>query len=167
MRKQSVAMVADPVCGMQAPDGQFEVEYLAIRYSFCSEQCHDRFIAHPHLYVGLPGRKAPRQEGREIVMRRRLRLSSPLSPAHAAMLADALHEMMGIQDVLVEGDRVEVTYDLLQASVEQIEAKIGEAGARLGEGWGEALRLAFIHYVEECTVGNLEVQEHRLNQLGH
>lgn len=167
MSRQSPAMTTDPVCGMQVPDGQFEAEHLGIRYSFCSEQCHARFVAHPHLYVGLPGRKAPKQEGMEVILRRRLRLSSPLLPEQATVLADALREMMGIKAVLIEADRVDVTYDLLQATAEQIEARIGEVGARLGEGWAEALRLAFVHYVEECTVGSLEVHAHQLHHLGH
>jgi hypothetical protein len=50
-----------------------------------------------------------------------------------------------------------VTYDLLQATAEQIEAVLAEAGARLGNGWAERLRRGFVHYTEECEIGQLQV----------
>jgi hypothetical protein len=58
---------------------------------------------------------------------------------------------------------VTITYDLLQATADQLEAKMGEVGVKLGEGWAERLRRGFVHYMEECEVGNLEV----LSRRGH
>lgn len=52
-----------------------------------------------------------------------------------------------------------IVYDLLQATAEQIEEKLAEIGIQLGEGLAERLRRAFVHYEEECEVGNLEVHE--------
>jgi len=149
----------DPVCGMEVPAHQNETVYLGIHYAFCSQQCLDRFVAHPHLYVGLPGRKAPKQEGREVLKRRRLYLDPALSPEQALLLSDALATMMGVKKVFAEGDKVEITYDLLLVTAEQIEAKIAEICLCLGDGWLERVSLAFVHYQEECEVGNLEVQE--------
>lgn len=149
----------DPVCGMEVPARQNETVYLGIHYAFCSRQCLERFTAHPHLYVGLPGRKAPKQEGREILKRRRLHLDPALSPDQAALLSDTLASMMGVKQVLAEGDKVEITYDLMLVTAEQIGAKIAEICRCLGDGWAERVRLAFVHYQEECEVGNLEVQE--------
>jgi len=66
---------------------------------------------------------------------------------------------MGIQSVSIDGDSVVITYDLLQATAEQVEEKLAEIGLQLGEGWTERLRRAFVHYEEECETGNLEVNQ--------
>lgn len=160
-------VVNDPVCGMRVPEGQLATTHLGIRYSFCSQQCRDRFVAHPQVYVGLPGQKAPKQEGVEVIKRRTLRLATPLPAEAASLLSGALSEMMGIKAVLVEAARIEIAYDLLQVTAEQIEARIAETGTQLGAGWGDALRTAFVHYVEECTVGSMEVVEPRFHHMSH
>lgn len=157
----------DPVCGAEVPSHQNETVYLGIHYAFCSQQCSDRFVAHPHLYVGLPGRKAPKQEGVEVLKRRRLHLAGALSSDQALLLSDALATMMGVKKVFAAGDKVEISYDLLQVTAEQIEAKIAEICLCLGDGWPERIRLAFVHYQEECEVGNLEVQELHVYGGGH
>jgi YHS domain-containing protein/copper chaperone CopZ len=148
-------LVKDPVCGMEVNPHRNEVVYLQIHYAFCSLQCMERFLADPHLYVGHPGHSAPKQQGMEVIKRRRLSLASPVPPDHVTALTEAVRAMMGVKSVTVSGDEIEITYDLLQATAEQIEAKLAEAGARIGEEWPERLRLAFIHYTEECEIGNL------------
>lgn len=150
----------DPVCGMQVSPDAFPVEHLGIHYAFCSRQCHDRFKANPHLYIGAPGQQAPAQQGVEILKQRRFRLEQPLTDAEAAILVDELAAMMGIRRVEITGDTVAIVYDLLQATAAQIEARIGQAGMRLGTGWAERLQRGFVHYFEECEVGNLEVTPH-------
>lgn len=151
-------LIKDVVCGMQVESGKNQVVYLGVPYAFCSTQCLERFEANPHLYVGLPGKKAPKQEGVSVVKQRRMRLAQPLSPGQAKTLGDELMAMMGIQSISVEGDSVMIVYDLLQATAEQIEEKLGEIGVQLGEGLSERLRRAFVHYEEECGIGNLEVR---------
>jgi len=155
-------MVKDPVCGMDVAPTQLETVYEGIRYAFCSEQCRQRFIANPHLYIGVPGEKAPKQKGVELFKRRRFQLDAPLNPQEAAVLTDTLGAMMGVKAVDIQGDTniVTITYDLLQATADQLEAKIAEVGVKLGEGWAERLRRSFVQYVEECEVGNLEVRSH-------
>lgn len=150
-------LAKDVVCGMQVESGKHQLEYLGVPYSFCSRQCQERFQANPHLYVGMPGQKAPKQKGLSVIKQRRLSLAQPLSSRQARALSDALQAMMGIQTVSVEGDSVVITYDLLQATVEQVEEELAEIGVQLGEGWAERLRRAFVHYEEECEVGSLEV----------
>ena len=150
-------LVVDPVCGMQVKPDQYSVEFLQVRYSFCSLQCQERFLDNPRLYIGVPGRHAPRQSGIEVVKRRRLRLERPLSPGEGSKLVAALLPMMGIQSVAVNDDCIEICYDLLQATAAQIEEKIAEIGVQLGAGWAERLRRAFVHYEEECEIGSLEV----------
>ena len=151
----------DVVCGMQVEADNNQLTYLGVSYSFCSKQCQERFQANPHLYIGMPGQKAPKQEGLSVIKQRRLRLAQPLTPNQAKMLSDALQTMMGIQSVSVEGDCVVIIYDLLQATAEQVEGKLAEIGVQLGEGLAERLRRAFVHYEEECEVGNLEVHENK------
>jgi YHS domain-containing protein len=151
----------DPVCGMQVSRDSFAMEHLGIRYAFCSQQCQERFKANPHLYVGVPGKKAPKQEGVEIIKQRRFRLEQPLTDAEAAILTEALGAMMGIKHIETEGNTISITYDLIQATAEQIETRIGQIGTQLGAGWQERLQRGFVHYFEECEVGNLEVTPHR------
>jgi Cu+-exporting ATPase len=48
-----MAMVTDPVCGMkiEAEDAAATAEYADQTYYFCSEACHDAFVADPAAYV--------------------------------------------------------------------------------------------------------------------
>ncbi|MFH1820111.1 YHS domain-containing protein [Thiobacillus sp.] len=155
------ATVKDPVCGMDVAPAQFETTYEGLHYAFCSEQCRQRFAANPHLYVGVPGEKAPGQKGVELFKRRRFQLDAPLDAPDAAVLTEALGAMMGVKTVEIEdGNTVTLTYDLIQATAEQLEAKMAEVGAKLGAGWAERLRRGFVHYMEETEVGNLEVHPH-------
>lgn len=155
------ATVKDPVCGMDVAPTQFETIFEGLHYAFCSEQCRQRFVANPHLYIGVPGEKAPRQKGEELLKRRRFQLDLPLAPQHAAILAEEVGAMMGVKAIDIQDDNtVTITYDLIQATAEQLEAKMAEVGARLGADWAQRLRRSFVHYMEDCEVGNLEVRPH-------
>lgn len=153
--------IEDPVCGMQVSRDSFAIEHQGIHYAFCSQQCQDRFKANPHLYIGVPGRQAPKQKGLQVIKQRCFRMEQPLTDEEAAILVKELGAMMGIKSMEVTGDTISITYDLLQATAEQIEARIGEVGGLLGTGWAERLQRGFVHYTEECEVGNLEVTPHR------
>jgi len=150
----------DPVCGMQVNSGSFGLEHLGIRYAFCSRQCQDRFKDNPHLYIGTPGEKAPKQKGLEIIKQRRFRLGRALNDSQAAMLNDELSAMMGIKHIEVSGDTVAIRYDLLQVTAEQIESRIGQVGLQLGDGWAGRLQRGFIHFIEETEMDSLEVKPH-------
>lgn len=154
--KNNDTLVRDVVCGMMVDRQLNTIDYLNMHFAFCSQQCMARFQANPHLYIGYPGHKAPKQLGREVIKRRTLSLATPLSSDKAAELIDGLGAMMGIKDVSVKQNKVEITYDLLQATAEQIELKISEVGGRLGEAWAEKLRRAFIHYLEEIEIDSLQ-----------
>lgn len=149
--------VKDPVCGMMVDSQQLAVEYLQMRFAFCSEHCRERFLANPGLYIGRPGEKAPKQEGREIIKRRRIHFAASLPPGMDKILQDTLCAMMGVKEVIVTGDGLEITYDLLQATAEQIEASIVTFGVRLGEAWSDRLRRAWVHFEEETIVDSMEV----------
>lgn len=156
--KHEEAKVKDPVCGMLVDREQLSLEFMQMHFAFCSEQCRERFLATPGLYIGHPGQKAPVQEGLYVIRRRRLHLAEPLPSGMAKALADSLQTMMGVQAVSVNDDVLEITYDLLQATAEQIEGAIGEFGdARLGEAWRDRFLRAWIHVEEETIISGMEV----------
>lgn len=159
--------VKDPVCLMWVAPDQYAITYMGMDFAFCSEQCKARFLANPHLYIGVPGEKAPKQEGQEVLKRRGLRLEQSLTKADAQQVTEQLHAMMGVYAVDIDADELTITYDLLQATAEQIEATLEQAGARLGGGWGEKLRRAFVHYLEENEVASREVQPGSHGHGGH
>lgn len=153
--------VRDPVCGMKVAPGQHALVHQQMEFAFCSEQCRARFLAHPHLYVGYPGVKAPKQEGQTILRRRRLRLIRPLPGEGAAIVGEVLRSLMGVAQVSITGEVIEITYDLLQVSADEIEAALTGAGVRLGEGWTERLKRAFAHEAEEWEIESMEVSPPR------
>lgn len=160
--EKSRNLVKDPVCGVEVPPQQHAIDYLKIPYAFCSRQCLERFLAHPHLYAGQPGRKAPRQEGKRVLKRRSLHLAEALDPGQIAMLAESLRALRGIKQLKIEPDALEITYDLLQVTTEQIEQSMADIGVKLGADWTERLRLAFVHYEEELEAGSLEVSDRNI-----
>ncbi len=150
-------LAKDPVCHMQVSASSFDTEYSGMTFAFCSEQCRDRFLANPHLYIGFPGQKAPAQEGVEVLKYRNIRLACPLNATQFQQMHDALTSMMGVQYVHIDGDNLEISYDLIQVTAEQIENKLVSVGASLGQGWTDRLRRVFTHFKEESEVDNLEV----------
>ncbi len=154
---QDDGRVKDLVCGMMVDSQDNAIEYLQMSFAFCSKQCKARFLTNPHLYIGTPGHKAPKQEGREVVKRRRIRLSQPLSSEDTTQVSEALQAMMGIKDLKVSQDTIEITYDLLQVTLKQLEEKLVEIGIQLGGGWSERLRRAFLQESEELQIESLEV----------
>lgn len=155
------ATVKDPVCHMEVTSTSFATEYAGIHYAFCSAQCMERFLANPHLYTGFPGRKSPAQKGNEVIKQRRMVLSAPLDAQQAEFVKQALLEMMGIIETCIEGDKIEIQYDLMQVTTGQISDKLALIGTELGGGWIDRLKLAFINYQEECEIGSLEVANKR------
>src|SRR3990167_1129343 len=149
--------VKDYVCHMQVPSTSFATEYAGGHYAFCSAQCKERFLANPHLYIGFPGHKAPAQDGEKVIKRHRFLLSAPLDAMQAKQVKRALLEMMGIHEVFIEGDKIEIQYDLIQVTAEQIADKLALIGADLGAGWVDRLKLAFINNLEEIEISSLEV----------
>jgi YHS domain-containing protein len=143
---------------MEVPATSFATEYAGIHYAFCSVQCKERFLANPHLYTGFPGVKSPAQKGSKVIKKRRMKLSAPLDAMQAEQVKRALLEMMGINEICIDGDKMEIQYDLIQVTAEQIADKLALIGTSLGGNWMDRLRLGFINYLEECEMGSLEVK---------
>ncbi len=157
----------DPVCKMLVAPDQHAINYQGMDFVFCSLQCKERFLANPHLYIGVPGEQAPKQAGEDIIKRRRLRLDQPLSASAVQQVTEQLRAMMGVYTVDIDANELTITNDLLQATAEQVESTLQHAGARLGDGWGERLRRAFVHYLEESEVASREVQPDPHGHGGH
>lgn len=150
-------IVEDPVCHMMVPATSFALQYEGIARAFCSEQCRERFLENPHLYVGRPGHKAVAQQGEKVIKRRSFVLSAPLEGMQEEQVRLALLGMMGVQEVCIDGNKIEIQYDLIQATAEQIADQLALIGANLGSGWVDRLKFAFINYKEECEIGSLEI----------
>jgi YHS domain-containing protein len=150
-------LVKDVVCEMLVEPDSHRTVYQGSAYAFCSAQCLERFEAHPHLYIGTPGHPAPKQQGLVVLKQRRFLVDEPLGETRAEHLRALIGTMMGMRDLQVNGAEVVVTYDLLQATAMQIETELEKAGAKPGSGWGKNLRRGFIHFTEECEIGNLQV----------
>jgi len=155
---RSIAIFRDVVCGMDVNSDDICLDYQGIQYVFCSNQCLERFQSIPHLYIGYPGSEAPKHAGIEVMKTRTLKLAEPLPQEMTDKVIDYIESMMGIQCVAVDGDRIEITYDLLQATESQIETTIADAGAVLGDDWSERLRRAFVHFMEETQVESLKAR---------
>jgi len=158
--------VHDPVCIMEVEVGKFAFSYLGIEYSFCSQQCQERFSANPHLYIGLPGKPSPKQHGKSIIKRRVLKLDTSIPDDIALKINTALQNMMGIKEVTIDKNIVRITYDLLEVTTEQIETTIEGTGEKLTTSWGEKLKRAFIHYFEETELDTMEDQ-HKKHKSCH
>ena len=145
-----------PVCNMDVSTEKYSMMYQGNHYVFCSNQCFERFRDNPHLYIGYPGVKSPKQKGEEVLKQRTLKLSKPLSPDTAELVINHIRAMMGINDITIEGNVIKITYDLLQATEEQIEKEIAKSGGVLGQTWADRISRAFVQYMEETEVLTLE-----------
>lgn len=76
----------------------------------------------------------------------------------AEQVKRVLLEMKGMHEVCIEGSEIEIQYDLMQVTVEQVAGKLALAGAGLGGGWIDRLKLAFISNLEEIEISSLEVE---------
>lgn len=127
-----------------------------MRFAFCSEQCKTRFSEYPHLYIGFPGQKAPKQEGQVILKRRRLHLAQPLDVDEAGLVQKLLAGLMGVDQVTASGDTIDVTYDLLQVGLKELGDALHDVGEQLGGDWIERLQYALIYGSEECQLESRE-----------
>ncbi|MCF6323591.1 MAG: hypothetical protein L3J89_04580 [Gammaproteobacteria bacterium] len=139
-----------PVCAMKTEPEIPSVEHNKMYFYFCSEQCREMFIAHPSLYSTKIGK-----ERNEILKRRTMCLAEPLDCGVRDLLIPYLMEMMGVKEVVVEGDRVHITYDLLQVTESQVEKALVEVGIQFGDGWLERLRRGWADNSEEIELDNL------------
>lgn len=150
--------VRDPVCLMEVKQGSLEYKHKGLSYSFCSQQCQDRFNTNPHLYIGQPGKPAPKQLGKSLIRKRVLELDMPIPVQIEHLVKEILGEMMGIKIITIESNTIQITYDLLEVTIQQIETTLEKSGEKLSTAWAVRLKRAFIHYLEDTELDNLEHQ---------
>ena len=148
----------DVVCGMDVNSDDISLDYQSCHYVFCSNQCLERFQLNPHLYIGYPGSEAPKHAGVVVLKKRRLKLAEPFPQEVSDQFIEYIEAMMGINSIEINGNCIEITYDLLQATELQIEKKITGAGIVLGDDLMEKIRRAFVHFTEETEVESLEAR---------
>ena len=148
----------DVVCGMDITADDIYLDYQGIHYVFCSDQCLERFQLNPHLYVGYPGSESPKHAGVIVLKKRKLKLAEPFPQDVCDQFIDYIEDMMGIYSIEINGNCIEISYDLLQSTELQIEIKITQAGVVLGDDLMEKIRRAFVHYTEETEVESLEAR---------
>lgn len=151
--------VIDVVCKMDVELTEFPCTYMHINYSFCSQQCLDRFTANPYLYIKQPGNPSLAHDGENVIKRRLLKLDAPIPDEVALQFELALSRLMGVKKVQVDNNTVDITYDLLELTTVQIEQAINKMGGSLADNWGELLKRAFIHYFEDTRLDILEQQQ--------
>ena len=142
-----------PVCKMTIREvGEKELVhsvYHGIRYHFCSAQCAQNFSRRPRLYLN------DQTEGKALIKRGRLEFQDELSDAMQQKIRQTVAAMMGIHDVSVSARRMNVVYDLMQVTSEQIEARLMAADVSLDKNWQQRMRLAWHHYTEENELDQL------------
>ena len=148
----------DVVCGMNVNSDDLSLDYQGIHYAFCSSQCLERFQSSPHLYIGYPGSEAPKHAGVEVLKKRRLKLAEPLPQGLDNQFIEYLAAMMGIHNIVIDGNSIDITYDLLQVTESQIEKNITDADIVLGDDMMEKIRRAFVDFTEEIEVESLEAR---------
>lgn len=174
---ESGRQLKDVVCAMMVDENENPLIHRGVRYAFCSQQCRERFLARPNLYIGARPGSMPGKAAAATIRRRRVLFGTPLTRAQFGELRDGLQAMMGVRDVRIATDAVggasamaagepradggidviEVTYDLLQVTFDQLARKISERGLGTDAGAAEKLRRDFVRYLEECDLDDLEI----------
>jgi hypothetical protein len=122
----------------------------------CTAQCRDRFNQRPSLYVGDPKQgKSAKQHGIKVHKKRTLNLELPKNNESASLLIRALNSLMGVTEATINQGQLEIEYDLVQVSLEEIEAFIKSTGINIEQSWLDKIHDSFIHYNEEGQLDNL------------
>jgi len=145
-----------PVCGMDAGASSLCTEHSGIVYHFCMPQCRENFLLRPLLYIG---GKSPHRTGREVIKRRTFTLEKAMTGMQAEALMMALNQLMSVQNISIEGNRISIDYNLLEVHAGQIEEALVTAGASMGSGWAERLKRGWVHYTEENELDNLAASD--------
>jgi len=139
-----------PVCGMRVESALYKTQYHKMYFHFCSEQCRETFEATPQLYA------SGAVEKREPVLKYRvLRLASVRAPDEVKAIEAHLMEMMGVTKVQFQGDRLQISYDLLQVTQSRIEQALIELKVELDNGWWQRVRRGWVRDTENNELQNL------------
>lgn len=138
------------MCGMRAEAEVSSVAYHKLVFHFCSEQCRETFEATPQLYAsGVIEKRTP------LLKTRKLRLAKQCDADEVKVLETYLLEMMGVTDAHIQGDYLQISYDMLQVTLVRIEQLLNKIEAGLDNSWWQRLRRGWVHNAEENELGNL------------
>ncbi len=87
--------------------------------------------------------------------KRNLNLELPNNNESASLLVQALNSLMGVTEAKINQGQLEIEYDLVEVSLEEIEAFIKSTGIHIEQSWLDKIHDSFIHYNEEGQLGNL------------
>lgn len=139
-----------PVCAMKVESSQYQTQYHKMYFHFCSEQCLETFAAMPQFYAsGAVERRTP------VLKHRSLRLAGRCAPEALQVIVARLREMMGVTEVYVQDDRLQISYDLLQVKLVRIEQRLNELEVPLDNGWWQQVRRGWTRNSEENELANL------------
>jgi len=149
-----------PVCKMKVNKSNYRFVFQDQTYVFCSMQCLDRFNDNPHVYIGHPAKPSPKQKNIQVIKKRSLKVEECLSQQQSLIIVENLSKLMGVKKVEVEQNYIYISYDLLQVTEAQVEKEIEATGEILGKSIAEKIRRAFVHYLEDSELSNLEQAGH-------
>jgi len=133
--------------------------YQGLRFKFCSEQCMQRFIANPELYFAGLRKPSVKYRIKDIKKQRTLYLKRNISSNIANRIYQSLNKIMGVRYINIHNKKIEITYDLLQATLHQIETQIELVEPCLSLNWFRRMHRTFIHYKEETELENLKQEK--------
>ena len=139
-----------PVCRMTIENDDHSMEHHKSFYHFCSEQCRETFQSRPRLYIG----KQVKETG-EVIKRRRLQLSTAITPQATDNVLQQIKKLMGVKEIHLQDRCLIIRYDLLQLNLSQLEAVLVKMEIELDKGWWHKLTRAWINNSEQNELGNL------------
>jgi len=153
---------------MDIKEKHINYEFHKLKFFFCSEQCQDRFIANPHVYIAHWGRLSAKQRGECILKKRFIKLKRAVSSKVEKKLTNRLRAMMGVQEVSIDGVNINICYDLIEVTLKQVESEIEQlVGFIKDDSLLERTKLTLIHYREEVEIDNLEQDIYSSNGHHH
>jgi len=148
-----------PVCDMIVGPTEFTLQYHKMYFHFCSEQCLNNFKERPGLYL-----KSSIKNAGEITKTRIITLNRPLNGEAVELVKSVLMELMGVKEVLIANDDIQVTYDLKQVKEIQIEELLSEIELEIKNNWFSRLKRRHIQQTEENELDNLVASPRTYNK---
>ncbi|MDX1751252.1 hypothetical protein [Methylophaga sp.] len=145
-----------PVCNMSVPNDSFSFTLRGLVFWFCSQQCQDRFNQRPSLYVGDPKHgKSSMQQGIKVIKKHTIELELADDYQFKSLLIEALSSLMGVLNVKINRNKLEIEYDLMQVSLQEIQEFILSTGLNLDQSWLNKIHSAYVNLNEHGELDNL------------
>jgi YHS domain-containing protein len=141
---------------MEVSAAFFTQTYRGLELYFCSEQCEQRFRQRPKLYIGDPQHgKAAKQQGVEIPKHRKIHLKLPDNAQLKNQLVNKLQSMMGVKQLSLFSDTLEIDYDLVEVSLDEIKHAIVTMELQLDQSLIDKLHDSLLTLSESTELDSL------------